>query len=327
MRAWQVHELGAPEDVLRLGEVDVPTTHPGMVRIRVEAAALNFPDVLMAKGEYQTKPPLPFIPGIEAAGEVLEVGDGVSGLSVGDRVFGSAVAPQGSFADETLLPGVVAFPIPEGMPVQKAAAWFISYQTAHVALHRRAALQPGETLLVHAAAGGVGSAAVQLGKAAGARVIATAGGAEKVQVARDLGADVGVDYTTEDFVEVVKRETDGKGADVVFDPVGGDVYDRSTKCVAFAGRILVIGFAAGRIPQALASHVLVKNYAVVGVHWGLYLAKQPEVVPETHAALVKLWQRGAVDPLVSSTFPFEEAPAALGALASRGTTGKVVLLP
>jgi NADPH2:quinone reductase len=213
------------------------------------------------------------------------------------------------------------------MPPAKAAGLLITYQTGYVGLHRRAALQAGETLLVHAGAGGVGTAAIQLGRAAGARVIATAGGPEKVQVCKDLGADVVIDYNAEDFVAIVKDVTDGLGADVIYDSVGGDVFDKSRKCIAFEGRIVVVGFAGGRIADAPTNHALVKNYSIVGLHWGLYRKMDPAVIPATHAALMELWQNGQIDPLIGAELPLADAPQALTRLADRGTIGKVVLLP
>jgi NADPH2:quinone reductase len=191
-------------------------------------------------------------------------------------------------------------------------------------LHRRAHLQPGETLLVHAGAGGVGSAAIQLGLATGARVIATAGGPEKVDVCRKLGAELAIDYREHDFVDAVKEFTGGRGADVIYDPVGGDTYDRSTKCIAFEGRILIIGFTGGRFAEARTNHILIKNYSVVGVHWGLYNLMNPAVITETHADLMRSFEAGKIDPLISETVSLEGVPAALGRLGSRGTWGKVV---
>src|SRR5438876_4058680 len=224
-----------------------PEVRPGDVRLRVHAAALNFPDVLMCRGEYQVKPPLPFTPGAEVAGVVDEVGARVDSIRVGDRVLAIPNFGPGGFAQSTTAgaSGGV-FHIPESMSFAAGSALHVVYQTGHLALHRRAQLQPGETLLVHAGAGGVGSAAIQLGLAAGARVVATAGGPEKVEVCRKLGAHLALDYREHDFVDAVKEFTDGRGADVIYDPVGGDTYDRSTKCVAFEGRILIIGFTSGR---------------------------------------------------------------------------------
>ena len=315
MRAWRVHEQGEPEAVLRLEDVEPPSPKPGEVVVQVAAAALNFPDILLCRGEYQEKPALPFTPGLELAGTV----DGA-------RVLGNPSMGAGALAEYTVAPKGSLFPVPDGMPDEAAAALHITYQTGYLALHTRAALQAGETLLVHAGAGGVGSAAVQLGKAAGARVVATAGGPDKVKVLRELGVDLAVDYRSEDFVAAVKDFTDGRGADVVYDPVGGDTFDRSTRCIAFEGRILVIGFTSGRIPEARANHVLVKNYSVVGVHWGLYNRVQPDVPRRIHDELCRLWAEGLIDPLVSQVVPFEDAPAALAALGSRGTHGKIVVL-
>ena len=326
MRAWQVHELGEPESVLKLGEVDEPLAGPGEVLIRVEAAALNFFDILICKGEYQERPPLPFTPGGEISGTVESVGEDVD-LSPGQRVIATPPMPNGGYAEKVAVPVGSVFAVPGSIPFDDAATLPITYQTSHVALHRRANLQEGETVLVQAGAGGVGSAAIQLARAAGARVFATAGGAEKVEVCRKLGAEVAIDYREENFIDVVKEATEGRGADVVFDPVGGDVFDGSRRCVAFEGRILVIGFAGGRIAEAPTAHALVKNYSVVGVHWGLYTRVMPEVVRETHEALIQLHEAGEISPLVQDPIPFEELPSALGKLASRGTHGKLITRP
>ena len=321
MKAWQVRELGEPQDVLEWVDVDDPQPGPGLLDVRVDAVALNFPDVLLCRGMYQEKPPLPFTPGLEICGTVL------SGPRQGERVIGGPGLPHGGLAERGVLADAAAFAVPTSMPPAKAAGLMITYQTGYVGLHRRAALQAGETLLVQAGAGGVGTAAIQLGRAAGARVIATAGGPEKVQVCKDLGADVVIDYNAEDFVAVVKDVTDGRGADVIYDSVGGDVFDKSRKCIAFEGRIVVVGFAGGRIADAPTNHALVKNYSIVGLHWGLYRTMDPAVIPETHAALVDLWEGGLIDPLVGAELPMSEAPQALARLADRGTVGKVVLLP
>jgi NADPH:quinone reductase len=318
MRAWRVHELGDPSAVLRLEDVEQPTPGDGQVLVRVRAAALNFPDILMVQGRYQERPPLPFTPGVELCGEVVETGQ---------RVIGGPSGGPGAFAEYALMDADGAWPVPEGMSDEKAAALYLTYQTGHVGLHRRAHLQPGEWLLVHAGAGGVGSAAIQLGKAAGAKVIATAGGARKVEVCRELGADHVVDYTSEDFVAVVKEVTGGHGADVVYDPVGGDVFDRSRKCIAFEGRLVVVGFTSGRIPEAPANHALVKNYSVVGLHWGLYRTKEPALIAGTHQALTELVGSGQVDPMIGDVLPLDQAPQALARLADRSTVGKVVLVP
>ena len=321
MRAWQVHELGEPQDVLRLADVPEPVAGPGMLRLRVDAVALNFPDVLLCRGTYQERPELPFTPGLEVCGTVLD------GPRAGERVLAAPGLPRGGLADQVVVPEVGALAVPDDLPSPQAASMLITYQTGHVGLHRRARLQAGETLLVHAGAGGVGSAAVQLGKAAGARVIATAGGPDKVRVCEQLGADVAMDYLAEDFVAVVKDVTAGRGADVVYDSVGGDVFDRSRRCVAFEGRIVVVGFAGGRMADAPTNHALVKNYSVVGLHWGLYRQYEPQLLAQTHAALLELWARRAIDPLVGTELPLEAAPEGLTRLGDRRTVGKVVLLP
>ena len=326
MRAWQVHTLGDPEQALRLAEMAEPQPGPGEVVIGVRAAALNFFDILLCKGEYQERPELPFVPGGEVSGTVRATGEGAS-LRVGQRVIATPPLPRGGYADEVAVPQASVFAIPETMSFDKAAALPITYQTAHVALHRRARLRAGETVLVHAGAGGVGSAAIQISKAANARVIATAGGPEKVGVCKRLGAEIAVDYQEENFVEVVKEATDGRGADVIFDPVGGDVFDGSRRCVAFEGRIVVIGFAGGRIAEAPTNHVLVKNYSVVGMHWGLYTRVMPDAVCDTHEDLVELYEAGEIDPLISEILPFERLPEALKLLGDRGTYGKIVVRP
>jgi NADPH:quinone reductase len=318
VKAWQVRRLGSPAEAMELVELPDPVAGPGELLVRVEACALNFPDVLLAAGQYQERPELPFTPGLEVCGTV--VGDG-------RRVIGGPPLPRGGLAELTVLPERAAFNAPAGMPADEAAALLITYQTAYVGLHRRAALRAGEWLLVHAGAGGVGSAAIQVGLAAGARVVATAGGPEKAAVCRELGAHEVIDYRSEDIVTRVKEVTGGHGADVVWDPVGGDVFDASRRCVAFEGRLVVVGFASGRIPSVPAGHVLVKNYSVVGLHWGLYRTVDPQVVSDAHEQLARLYAAGSIRPLVSERVPMAEAPAALTRLASRGTVGKVVVLP
>lgn len=324
MRAWRVAELGEPKDVLQLTEVDEPTAGPGQLAVRVLASPANFPDVLMCRGLYQVRPELPFTPGVELCGEVVAVGEGVADVAVGDRVIGAAALPAGGFAETALMEAATAYPAPRGLDDAQSAMLHLAYQTGWFALHRRAGLRPGETLLVHAAAGGVGSAAIQLGKAAGARVIGVVGGPEKAEVARQLGADVVVDRRAEDFVAVVKEATGGHGADVVYDPVGGDAYDRSTKCIAFEGRIVVIGFAGGRIQQPALSHALVKNYSILGLHWGLYDRRRPELVAECHRELVRLADEGAITPLVSERLPLEGLADGVQRLADGTTVGRVV---
>ncbi|WP_299951056.1 NADPH:quinone oxidoreductase family protein [uncultured Modestobacter sp.] len=318
MRAWRVHSLGDPAEVMSLDEVDQPTPGEGQLLVRVLAAGLNFPDVLMTMGMYQEKPPLPFTPGVELCGEVV---------GTGQRVLGSPAGGPGGFAEYALMDAAAAWPVPDGMSDEQAASLYLTYQTGYVGLHRRAALQAGEWLLVHAGAGGVGTAAIQLGKAAGAKVIATAGGARKTEVCRQLGADHVIDYTAEDFVPLVKEITGGHGADVVYDPVGGEVFDKSRRCIAFEGRLVVVGFTSGTIPQAPVNHALVKNYSIVGLHWGLYRKHDPARIGAVHEELCRLFAAGAIDPLVGRSMPLTELPAAMAAIADRSTVGKVVLTP
>ena len=327
MRAWQIYQLGEPRDALRLAEVPDPEPALGQVLVRVLGAAANFPDVLMCQGSYQVRPPLPFTPGVELCGEVVTVGSGVTGIAVGDRVIGGSALPSGAYAELALMNAGAVLPAPAGLDDAEAAAFFITYQTGWFGLHRRARLAAGETLLVQAAAGGVGSGAVQLGKAAGARVIGVVGGERKAEVARALGADVVVDRLSQDFVQVVKEVTGGRGADVVYDSVGGEAYARSTKCIAFEGRILVVGFASGQIPSAALNHALVKNYSIVGLHWGLYQTKEPQSIGECHRQLTKLVADGAIRPLVSERLGLDDVPEALDKLAHGDTVGRIVFTP
>lgn len=319
-----VHTLGGPAVLEREDAADVPVG-PGTVAIDVEAIGCNFFDTLITQGKYQVKPELPFAPGAEVAGTVCEVGDGVHGLSVGDRV--TALLAYGGFASRVSVPPERVFPMPDGMSFEHAAALGLVYQTSYVALVPRAHLKEGETLLVHAAAGGVGLAAVQIGVALGARVIGTAGSADKLELVKQSGAEAVINYREEDFVERVHELTGGRGADVIYDPVGGDTFDRSMKCIAFDGRLLVIGFASGRIPSAEMNRVLLKNISLVGLHWGLYFEKDPAVIRDAQRAIFDLHARGKINPVVSATYPLTEARAALEALATRRTSGKVVLIP
>ncbi|HHU10518.1 MAG TPA: NADPH:quinone oxidoreductase family protein [Intrasporangiaceae bacterium] len=327
MRAWQVTELGEPKDVLTEVDAEMPEIHGAQLRVRTLAAAANFPDVLMCRGMYQVRPPLPFTPGVEGCFEVVEVGPNVTEWAVGDRVIGGPVLPHGAFAEYAVLDASGTFAAPEALTHEEAAALFIGYQTGWFALHRRARIQEGETLLIHAAAGGVGSAAIQLGKAAGARVIGVVGGADKAEYATALGADIVIDRHTQDFVEVVKEATHGRGADVIFDPVGGETYQRSTKCIAFEGRILVIGFAGGDIQQAALNHALVKNYSILGLHWGLYAHHDPAAVRACHDELTRLANEGIVKPLIGEARGLDEVPAGVQALADGKTVGRVVFSP
>lgn len=326
VKAWVVRQLGGPES-LNFEEIAPGEPAEGMVRIRVRAAAINFPDALMVAGLYQVKPELPFVPGVEVSGEVVSAPPG-TGFEAGDRVMAlvdNAGLTRGGYAEIADAAPQSVSRMPDKMSFEEGAGFTLVFQTGWFGLHRRANLKPGETLLVHAGAGGVGSAAIQLGKAAGATVIATAGSDEKVEVCRRLGADHAVNYKTEDFVEEVKRVTAGRGADVVFDPVGGDVYDRSTKCIAFEGRIVIVGFTSGRIPQAATNHVLIKNYSVVGLHWGLYTKRAPELIAPAARALLDLYDSGKIKPHISIRLPLSEAPRALATVAEGKSTGKVIL--
>ena len=326
MRAWQVAALGEPADVMSAVEVPIPEAGPGHLRVRVLATALNFPDVLMVRGHYQVRPDLPFTPGVEVCGEVLELGDGVAGLTVGDRVVGTTAVPHGGLAQQCLMPATGTFAAPASLSDAEASTLTIGYQTAYVGLVRRAARRAGETLLVHAAAGGVGTAAVQVGKALGARVVAVVGSAAKAEVARAAGADVVVDRSAGDLVAALKDAVGRSGADVVFDPVGGAAYDASTKVVAFEGRIVVVGFTSGTIPAPALNHALVKNYSILGLHWGLYLQRDHAVAVAAHDRLVAWADAGLVRPVVSQQVPFDEAPGALARLGAGESTGRLVVL-
>lgn len=327
MKAWLASAHGEPRDVLALTEVERPRPAPHQLLLRVRAAALNFPDVLLCRGQYQVRPPLPFTPGVELCGEVVEVGDAVTGFAVGDRVIGNPALPHGALAEYAVMDQAEAFPAPASLDDAEAASLHIAYQTGHVALHRRAHLQSGETLLVQAAAGGVGSAAVQLGKAAGAKVIAVVGGAEKAEVAGKLGADIVIDRKSQDFVAVVKEATGGRGVDVVYDPVGGEAYTGSARCVAFEGRLLVIGFAGGTVPAPPLNHVLIKNYSIVGVHWGLYKQHDLAELSRIHAELTELAEQGAIRPLVGGRLGLDEAAEGLTKLGAGDSVGRLVVIP
>lgn len=325
IRAWQAHRLGDPADVLTLVDAPSPEPGPGQVRVAVRASAVNFADTLLCRGEYQVRPDPPFVPGMEVCGDVLEVGTDVTHVAVGDRVLGATALPAGSYATECLMDADATFAAPDGLDDAAAAALTVSYQTGWLALHRRAHLASGEFLLVHAASGGVGSAAVQLGVAAGARVIGVVGGADKVEIARELGCEVVIDRREEDVIERVKEATGGHGADVVYDPVGGSAYQQSTKCIAFEGRIVVVGFASGRVPEPRLNHAMVKNYSILGLHYGLYRERNHAVVEECQADLTRLADEGRIAPLVAERFGFEEVPAALARIASGSSTGRIVV--
>lgn len=319
-----MESLDGPNALVRR-EDDCPTPGPGEVLVAVRAAGCNFFDTLITRGQYQVKPPLPFAPGAELAGEVLALGEGVTSLAVGDRVAG--LLDYGAYASHVVLPAERAFRMPDEMSYDVGAAMGIVYQTSYFALRYRANLQPGETLLVHAAAGGVGLAAVQIGRALGARVIGTAGSDDKLALAREHGAEHAFTYRDDAWKDAVLELTGGRGADVIYDPVGGDTFDLSTKCIAFSGRILVIGFAGGRIPTLAMNRVLLKNFSVVGLHWGAYFKHDPALIGQAQAELFELYRAGKIAPLVTSAYALEDAAKALEDLGGRNTLGKVVLHP
>ncbi len=322
MKAIHCREWGTP-DILRLEEAESPSLKPHQVRIRVRAAGVNFADTLMVAGKYQVKPPFPFTPGLEAAGEIVELGNDVEGLRLGQRAL--AVLRFGGYAEEIVVDAAAVAPIPDAMDFATAAAFPVAYGTSHFALTHRGHLQPGETLLVLGAAGGVGLTAVEIGKAMGARVIAAAGGAEKLAVASSRGADELIDYTTESIRDRVRAITDGNGADVVFDPVGGDAFDQALRAVNWEARMLVIGFAAGRIQAVPANLILVKNISVIGVVWGAQAERDPALIVRNLAELLRWWEAGRLKPMVAKVFRLAEAAEAMAALLSRRYAGKIVL--
>jgi NADPH2:quinone reductase len=305
-------------------EVPDPQPGPGQVRVRNHASALNFFDILQVQGKYQLKPPFPFTPGAEVAGTVDAVGEAVRDFHPGDEVIG--LPEWGGFADYTLVAQHKVFRKPARMDWAKAAGFPVVYHTSWFALTDRAKLTAGEWLLVHAGASGVGMSAIQLGKALGANVVATAGSEEKLEFARRQGADHVLNYRANTWVDAVKELTAGRGADVIYDPVGGDVFDLSTKCIASGGRLLVIGFASGRIPTIATNRILLKNMSIVGVYWGGHVLANREYSVKAQAELEKLWNEGRLRPEVNTTWKLEELPAAMKALAERKVSGKAVLL-
>lgn len=322
MRAVLCRTLGTPRDLV-LADVSPPALPPGCVRVRVRAAGVNFADTLIIKGVYQRRPELPFSPGLEAAGVVAEAAPDVSGFAPGSRVM--AVADFGGYAEEIVVPAAQAWPVPDGMTDIEAGGFPVIYGTAHLALTERCNLRAGETLLVHGAAGGVGLAAVEVGKRLGATVIAVAGGAEKLDLARRHGADFVLDHTVDDVRERVKAMTGGRGVDVVFDPVGGAAFDTALRCVAWGARIVIIGFASGLIPQVPANVLLVKHVAALGFFWGSYRIHAPERVARSMAEALSWHAEGALRPEIAQTYPLERAADAMEALVERRALGKIVL--
>ncbi len=322
MKAVVCRQFGPPE-TLAVEELDPPRAGAGEVVVRVRAASINFPDVLIIQNRYQFKPPLPFSPGSEMAGVVKEVGEGVRGVCPGDRVI--AFTTYGAFAEEVKVEATRLVPIPDGMDFVTASAFLLTYGTSEHALVDRGALKPGETLVVLGAAGGVGLAAVEIGKALGARVIACASSADKLAVCREHGADALVDYRTEDLRERIREYTGGRGADVVYDPVGGAYTEPALRSTAWRGRLLVVGFAAGEIPRIPLNLVLLKGCAVVGVFWGDFARREPRAFAASIARLGAWFRKGRLRPHVSQTFPLERAAEALGRMAARRVIGKLVL--
>ena len=321
MRAWQVIKHGEPKEAMELGEKAVPEPGPGEVRILVKAVALGLPDVFMCRGTYAFSPAIPFTPGQEVVGVVTAAGDGVD-LAVGSRVIAttSFIQGNGGFAEQALAPTSATYCIPDDMPDEDAAAFLIPFQTAYIALARRGQLLQGETLLVHGGAGGVGSAAIQVGRALGANVIATATGAEKVEACLKLGASLAIDISTQDFPEAVNKATEGRGANVIFDPVGGDVFVRSFKCIANEGRLLAIGYSSGSWKNAAPAAVVFKNCSVVGVLAAFY---DKDFLDRTHEELLKLYAEGNIRPTTQKV-SFDDIPTALTDLADRKVIGRVV---
>ena len=322
MKAVVCVEHGPPE---KLVVQDIPTPEPGprQVRVRVHAAGVNFPDTLIIQNLYQFKPPLPFSPGGEAAGVVDAVGDEIDDLRIGDRVV--AMTGKGCYAEMVIANRAQIVPIPDGMPYDIASGFTMTYGTSHHALKQRARLQPGESLLVLGAAGGVGLAAVELGKLMGAHVIAAASTDDKLAVCRDYGADETINYTTADLKAEVKRLTNGRGVDVVYDPVGDRLADPAFRSMAWNGRYLVVGFAAGDIPSLPLNLPLIKGASIVGVFWGAFTQHEPDLHRANMTELLEYYAGGRLRPLISKHFPLDEGAAAIRWMMDRKATGKVVL--
>ena len=322
MKAVLCRSFGAP-DQLRVEEIASPSVKSGQVKIRVRACGVNFPAALMIQGLYQMKPAFPFSPGLEVAGDIIEVGPGVDAGRVGQRLM--ATMMYGGFAEEVVVPQASALPMPENMSYETRAGFPLVYGTAHVALSHRARLQADETLLVLGAAGGVGLAAVEIGKRLHARVIAAASSVEKLALARSRGADDTINYSSENLRDRVKSLTEDRGANVIFDPVGGDIFDQAVRRIAWEGRYLVIGFASGRIPTLPANIALLKNASLLGLFWGAYLSRNPYVIKRSFQQLLAWYKAGRLRPHVHRTYPLGDAPSALEDLINRRTMGKLVL--
>lgn len=323
MHAWLCTQPTGVE-ALNWTEMPTPTPGPGEVLIRIEAASLNFPDLLIVQNKYQIKPPLPFVPGSEYAGTVEAVGDGVSQLRVGQRV--ACLTGTGGFATHAIAPAKVCMPLPQGFPATDAAAFIMIYATSYHALVDRAQLQAGETVLVMGAAGGVGTAAIQIAKAMGARVIAAASTEEKCALCLSIGADAVINYSQENLREAVKALTDGKGPDVIYDPVGGDFAEPAFRSIAWRGRYLVVGFASGPIPALPLNLALLKGASIVGVFWGDFAKREPAANAEMMATLAQWYGQGKVKPVIDRTMPMAQLHAAYAHMGSRAVMGKLVMV-
>lgn len=322
MRAILCKEFG-PADTLVIEDTKSPEAKGSGVKVRVRVAGLNFPDTLIIEGKYQIKPNMPFSPGGEMSGEVLAVGEKVTRFKVGDRVMG--LTGYGAFAEEVVVAEANLLTVPESMSDEEAAAFTMVYGTSYHALKQRANIQPGETLLVLGASGGVGLATVELGKAMGAHVIAAASSADKLEVAKQAGADEVINYADEPLKDTIKKLTNNRGVDVVYDPVGGEFTEQALRGMAWNGRHLIVGFAAGDIPKIPANLTLLKGCAVMGVFWGAFTQKEPETSAQNMMDLFKLYSEGKIKPRISEVFAFEDYAQALNALTERRAKGKIVL--
>ena len=322
MKAILCTEWGGPEK-LSVGEAEPPSPGAGEVVIDVKAAGVNFADTVIIQGTYQLKPDFPFIPGLEVAGTVAQLGDGVDNVSVGDRVVG--IPNIGAFAEQVAVKAPAVVGIPDAMDFETAASFAVAYSTSHMALGYRAGLKESETLLIFGAAGGVGLTAVEIGKIMGANVIACASTQEKLDLCQDMGADHVINYSDEDIRERVKEITGGKGADVIYDPVGGAAFDAAMRSINWEGRIVVVGFASGDFNQARTNILMVKNIEVMGFYWGSYSIHKPSAIGESMGELIRMWQDGQLKPHISHTLPLEQAGKALALMMGRKSTGKMVL--
>jgi NADPH2:quinone reductase len=324
LRAWQVCEFGLFRDKLELVEVPRPVPEKDSALVRVRAAGVNFPDTLVIAGTYQVRPKLPFTPGFELVGDVVQLGADCRGVNEGDRVI--CWTDLGAFKEFVSVPSGHMFRVPPSMTDAEAAVFLISYQTAFLSLVHRAKLTAGEVLLVHAGAGAVGSAAIQLGKVFGATVIATTSSSRKEAICRELGADHTVNYSSLDFVEEVRRVTVTRGANVIVDPVGGEIFERSLKCIASEGRLMPIGFTSGNIPSLGVNRILLKNISVVGFYWGQYWKDDPSLIHATQVKLNSLYEQGVIRPLIGKVFKMDELPNALASLHDRTNYGKHIIM-